>query len=217
MTDKADKEPSEVAKRAPEVSDVAAYNPSEYDLETDWETLVQEGDEALGHDLIKDSAIDKLAGVPFLIHRIYYRDGKQQKGSDYAGDFVTCEVVIAPARILKEKERKHRLLDIEGNSITVDSLSVAPGEHVVFNDSSTGIKRQITQYLYEKNLIGLPDPIIATGPAGTCSFDLPRSKWSWGADQATAGINIRLHCPRGVRPSKYENEYTTDGSTRYLG
>jgi len=93
------------------------------------------------------------------------------------------------------------------------------GDYVAIevHDSGAGILRQITQYLYERKIIGLPDPIVGKGPRGQCSWDLPPQEWTFGTDRGWNGIDIRLACPRGIQISKQYNDDFPDAETRYLG
>lgn len=182
---------------------IPRYDPSQYDLDSDWEKLAGESDEILGHALIKDDSLNRLENVPFIIHRVIYRPGANEQ------DFVTCEAIIAPMKVLKELEGKGRIP-------SVNNLSVYPGEHVVFNDSGTGIRRQITRYLYLRGFIGLPEPIIEDGRSGESSFDKPHTEWTFGAEAALKGLNVRISCPRGIKPSQYDIGFG-DSETRYLG
>lgn len=184
-------------------TDIATYQPGS----EDWDSLISSADEVLGHELLKDEAADKLMGVPFLIHRVVFRDGVQRKGVAYRDDYVSCEAVVAPEHVIAQRHNRGRL--------DVAEISVDPGEHIVFNDGSTGVYRQIVQYLEAKRLIKLPDG-ADVGEKGDSRFDLPRSQWDEGDEAGTNGISIRLYAPRGLRYSEYSNEYTEDGKTRYI-
>jgi hypothetical protein len=186
---------------------VPEYNP----LTDQWDTLIGEADQVIGAEHITDEALDKLMKVPFVITNVTYRDGTKRMGSDYRDDYVSCKAVVAPETELAKRVRMGRL--------NLADISVEPGEHIIFNDGSTGIYRQITQYLHVKEYITLPEPLTAGNQGkGNSSFDLPRSEWVAGADQAGIGISIRLYCPRGLRYSEYTNDYAPDGAkTRYIG
>lgn len=185
---------------------VPEYNP----LTDDWAALTASADQVVGSELITDEALDKLMKVPFVIVNVTYRDGIKRQGSDYRDDYVSCEAVVAPEAELTKKVRMGRL--------NLADISVEPGEHIVFNDGSTGIYRQITQYLHLKGFITLPEPVTDKGGKGESSYDLPRSQWVSGAEAAGDGLSIRLYCPRGLRFSEYENDYAPDGAkTRYIG
>lgn len=185
---------------------VPEYNPG---IDT-WDSLVTGADEAIGSELISGEAADKLIGVPMVIYKVTYRDGVKRAGSAYRDDYVSCEAVVAPREMLQGRADRGRL--------NLQKISVDPGEHIVFNDGSTGIYRQVTSYLHAKGLISLGPELILNGPKGETSLDLPRSQWESGADAASAGIPVRLLCPRGLRYSEYETDYSPDGAkTRYIG
>lgn len=184
-------------------TDIAPYQPGA----VDWDTLTGQADEVLGHELLSGEAQDKLIGVPFVITKVIFREGVQRKGAPYRDDYVTCEAVVAPEDVFKNRADRGRL--------DLSAISVDPGEHIVFNDGSTGIYRQIVQYLHAKGCIKVPDGPDAGGK-GDSRFDLPRSEWDDGDEAGTHGIEIRLFAPRGLRYSTYSNEYTEDGKTRYI-
>lgn len=178
---------------------------------SDWNELTSQADEVLGHELIRDEAADKLIGVPFLITRVVWRPGVQRQGVPYRDDYVSCEAVVAPREILAERAHRGRL--------NLDDISVDPDEHIVFNDGSTGIYRQIVAYCATKRYIIVPELLPDEGGKGESRLDLPRSEWTAGQESATDGINIRLKCPRGLRYSEYDSEYTAEGvfaKTRYI-
>jgi hypothetical protein len=184
-------------------TDIATYTPGA----ESWDSLVASSDEVLGHELVSGEAADKLIGVPFISTRVAFREGVQRAGAPYRDDYVSCEALVAPQNVLAERARRGRL--------DLDEISVDPGEHIIFNDGSSGIYRQIVHYLESKGLIKLPEG-PDTGGKGESRFDLPRSQWDEGEEDGTDGINIRLLCPRGLHYSEYSNEYTQDGKTRYI-
>ncbi len=79
---------------------------------------------------------------------------------------------------------------------------------IVFNDGSTGIRRQLVQYLGSVGLLpngNVEDPdTVIVGVEGMTH-----------AAHMTEGMRP-LACPRGLRVSEYENEYTKEGETYYL-
>jgi hypothetical protein len=202
------------------VSRVPVYQPSE-----DWETLLASADEILGYDLAKDETADDLVGVPFLLTKVIFRPGVMRDGKRMA--YVSCECRVGPAldlrkvNIGREASRLPKITDL-------DVLAFGPDSHVVFNDGSTGVYRQIVKYLWSRKFIALKDPVIEAGSYGETSFDIPPGGWAGIATGETTTIgegkdiftgyvaDIRLFCPRGLRNSLYENEYTQTGRTRYL-
>jgi hypothetical protein len=120
-----------------------------------------------------------LIGTPLVITTVVFRKGaKDKEGTQH--DYVSCEytAVTAPP--------------IEG----------------VFNDGSTGIRRQVVAYLADKGIVPKgyktsPDePVWVQAPEGT-----PDPEFS-----------IRFLAPRGLRVSEYDSEFAPDGkaSTYYL-
>lgn len=177
-----------------------------------------------GFDLEKNKM--ELVGVPFIITGVTYREGKFKRGNEVMeDDYVSVECVTAPPEIYERMTPKNRKKYADDGIPTVSEIG--PNEFVVFNDSSTGIKRQITSYLHMMKLIQI-DEILApfgsvqhnmTGSYGENLLDYSRAQWVSGAKQATDGFSLgeqSLACKRGLRPSKYENEWTPEGITYYL-
>ena len=199
-------------------STIPVYQPGE-----DWGNLITEADEIVGYDLARDETADDLVGVPFLITGVVFRPGVL-RGTERSA-YVSCECRIAPRldlRLINTRRESSRL----GKVPDLEQLTFEPDAHVVFNDGSTGVYRQIVKYLAMKGFITLSDPIVEAGSYGESSFDQPPSRW---ADTSTGQISrdedgwvgyttpIRLYCPRGLRLSLYENDYTQTGKTRYIG
>jgi hypothetical protein len=170
-----------------------------------------EADEVEGHDLLRDDALYDLVGVPFVGLKAIFRDGIQRKGAKYRDDYVSLELRVAPTQTilasLSRIQARRRSFDVP--ELTAEQLASLPGEQLVINDGSTGLYRQIVEYLAAKELITLPEG-DEQGEKGETIFDLPRSQWVKGTDEATEGIEIRLRCSRGLRFSDYSNEYTGD-------
>lgn len=216
MTSKSD---AKVAEKAPEN---AVVEPERFDPNAPqaWSIALGEADEVLGFDLAKDEILDALEGVPFLITRLTFREAGMLSRDAY----VSCEAQIAP-----KAELERRRVDLQ-------KLPFDPGELVVFNDGSTGVYRQIVQYLAIKGFITLPHPVSVSGPGPRysekdkkviyeCSYDLPPELWtdvSGGEMRFTPNgkgeyvVNVRLFARRGIRISEYQNDWTQDGKTRYL-
>jgi len=170
----------------------------------DWWT--EPADEIDGHELVKDAALFALVGVPFIITRATYHAGIQRKGVTHQDDYVSLELRVAPAGHIASRMAAGRL--------SADAAAkIVPGEQLVINDGSTGIYRQVTQYLALKGLITLP-PGAEEGEKGETVWDLPRSLWDAGAEDATKGIPIALRCSRGLRVSEYDNPTGGDAKAR---
>jgi len=121
--------------------------------------------------------VDKasMVGVPHIITSASFRKGT--KGPDgIQRDFVSCEFT---------------------------TITAAPIE-AVYNDGSTGIRRQMVSYLASKGLI--PESYIETPDTSIWVTD----------DEADPTFEIRFLAPRGLRVSTYSNDYTDEGITYYL-
>ncbi len=181
----------------------------------DWNQLVTEADEIRGYRLLKDEELDTLVGVPFIITKLINRLG-EATGNGHEGAYFSHEVVVAPEDILAKYVKD------------LSKIAVTAGEHVVFNDGSTGIYRQIVQYLMGHGFIELPTPVIVNGKSGESTLDLPPEKWvnfnpELGDLQFDKGgralytAHVRISCPRGIRLSGYDAGGIGKAKTRYLG
>lgn len=191
----------------------------------DWETIVGSADEILGYDLARDETADDLTGIPFALTSVTFRPGVLRDKIRQA--YVSCEVRIAPTldlRLINTRREGSRLPRITD----LDMLAFGPDSHVVFNDGSTGVYRQIVKYLHLKGYIELKSPVIENGVYGESSFDQPPSGFADikrgdvkfdpdGFSVYTVALAPMLYCPRGLRLSLYENNYTQTGKTRYIG
>lgn len=181
-----------------------------------WEDL-DSADIVEGSDLESDK--EQLVGVPFIITKIFFRDGKYMRsGESIPDDFVSVELVTAPADF-KGWRKVYRKREAYPGIPT--ETEVGPDEQIVINDSSTGIKRQVVQYLHAKGLITVDnetprDHSDLSGALGESPFDADRATLVAGAAEAEKGIEVRLVCPRGLRVSFYENDFTPEGKTFYL-
>lgn len=168
-----------------------------------------DADEVDGYDLLKDDALYQVVGLPFMATKAIFRDGIQQKGMDYRGDYVSLEIRVAPRSAWDLNRISSRRKSF---NLGPDSPIAVPDEQLVINDGSTGLYRQIVQYLAAKELIILPEG-PAEGEKGESIFDLPRSQWKFGAPNGTEGFEIKLRCSRGLRFSEYQSEYLPEGET----
>jgi hypothetical protein len=171
-----------------------------------------EADEVEGYDLLKDDALFELVGVPFMATKAIFRDGIQAKGAEWRSDYVSLELRTAPESVIR-RDLPRILSRRKAAGLDGKDFASVGDEQLVINDGSTGIYRQVVQYLAAKGKITLPEG-EEEGEKGESIYDLPRSQWLSGAEEATEGIEITLRCSRGLRFSEYENEYTGDGKAR---
>lgn len=125
--------------------------------------------------------VDKgsMIGVPFVITSVAFRKGNKDAGGTQH-DFVSCEITTVTATPIE----------------------------AVFNDGSTGIRRQVVSYLAEKGVV--PDAYKENPDAPI---------WVLGDDaEKDPEFSIRFLAPRGLRVSEYLNESAPNGkaSTYYL-
>jgi hypothetical protein len=126
--------------------------------------------------------VDKssMIGIPHVITTVVFRKGPKDK-EGVQRDYVSCEFT---------------------------TVTASPIE-AVYNDGSTGIRRQIVAYLAEKGIIAKgyktePDVAIWVQPNDKAEKD--------------PEFGIRFLAPRGLRVSTYDSEFAPDGqaSTYYL-
>lgn len=174
-------------------------------------------------ELVEHDDLGKLFKVPFVITAVAYRKGDiVQKGATEPGSYVSITATIADEFTLAKLHKFGR--------INMDEIPFMPEESIVFNDGSTGVKRQITEFLHVQNYIKVADPgdIVMGGASGESSFDLPPHQWldhdgrgvfeidETGFGTYSVVLETKLHCRRGLRPSTYSNEYAKDATTWYL-
>jgi hypothetical protein len=184
----------------------------------EWEELAASADQVQGADLEKGG---QLIGIPMCLVKAVFRQGNYLQNG-VTGWYVSLETIIGPPEEITRAIRRGRIPE------NVD-ISVEPGERLVFNEGGTGVYRQIVEYLEAKGLVRIDSPLPKTGKWGECRYDVLPTEWTLREDIApevlrigpdgtrTMDFDIRLLCPRGLRQSKYENEYTKEGVTRYLG
>jgi hypothetical protein len=191
----------------------------------DWQTVIESADEILGYDLARDETADDLTGIPFALTSVTFRPGVMRGKVRQA--YVSCEVRISPnldLRMINTRREASRLPRIPD----LNALAFGPDSHVVFNDGSTGVYRQVIKYLTAKGYVELKQPVIEAGTYGESSFDQPPSGFKDvhsgtvkfdkdGFAVYATPLAPMLYCPRGLRLSLYENDYTQTGKTRYIG
>jgi len=104
----------------------------------------------------------RLLGIPHIITRVTYRPGIEEK------DYVSIEAVVADAGTLEYEVKRGR---VPGASVFAD-LTVEPEERIVYNDGSTGIRRQLTHLLHNMGLI----EVLGVGQ-DLAVFDTPYFEW----------------------------------------
>jgi hypothetical protein len=192
-----------------EVDAVSAYPEARPYSPLDMESWEQAGEGALefpGYDLLTDERRDMLENVPFLIVGVTYRPGIMR--GERLGYYVSVEARVAPAPLIVRR------------GIDPYTLPFDPDAHVVFNDGSTGVYRQITAALNGMGWIKLgPTGVATDAPMGESVYDQAPGEWDAvnvgdvREDESGRGIYtapVRLRAARGLRLSRYSNEYTGD-------
>jgi hypothetical protein len=137
--------------------------------------------------------------------------------------YVSCEIRVSPhldLRLINTRRESSRLPKVD----SLEMLPFGPDAHVVFNDGSTGVYRDIMRTLVLQGYITLKSPVVEAGAYGESSLDNPPGQWAsiiHGEETDIDGFTgytapIAIYCPRGLRLSLYENDYTQTGKTRYL-
>jgi hypothetical protein len=158
-----------------------------------------------------------LIGVPMCLIQATFRRGDFADKDGVKGFYVSLDTIVAPEEEIARAVRRKRIPD--------DAVYVEPGEHLVFNEGGTGVYRQIVAYLESQGRILIKSDLPAEGAYGESRFDITPAGWDVdesadfkvGEDgQLALAFSIRLLCPRGLRSSEYENQYTKSGVTRYI-
>jgi hypothetical protein len=160
-----------------------------------------------GFDLITSEFKHVLIGVPFVVVGVTYRPGIAK--GDIPANYVSVELVTADKATVDARVKAGRVTDKDGKVLT--EAMVGANETLVINDGSTGIARQMTEYLHRRGLINV-GAISSTadlgGEMGTSPWDRFFAEWPQGGTEAGVGFKLPprvLHCPRGLRVSKYQN------------
>lgn len=165
-----------------------------------------------GWDLVDNK--DLLMGVPFVIVGVTFQMPVADKGRPSGErDYVSCRAVVGGQAQLDEATERGWI---------PGKLAFKPEERILFNDGSTGIRRDVVKILQSVDLIDVgheDDPN---------RFDLPWTQWKSFSQAALQGSNVvpefttnhrgnlfTIMARRGVRKSEYTNEYG-DAVTYYL-
>lgn len=141
---------------------------------------------------------EDLEAVPHVIIGVTYREGFSRAGA--AGDYVSVEAVVGDKDTLA-------LPQVRAMRAGLPELTVYPNESVVYNDSSTGIRRALTQLFQQIGLIDVGKP----RNKDENPFDKPYQFWAAGDELATSGIitdangeKFRYVAMRGLNKSEYK-------------
>lgn len=181
------------------------------------------------------SLVDKrnLLGVPHIITAITWQRIKpeviaaaKKRNDDPPRGFVSIEATIASGELLDRAVKRGHCPNVSD----VAGLLVDPNERVVYNDGSTGIRRQCAKLLHTAGMIR-----VATEITTDRGFDVPWTAWEWHGDQLVEhgsdddgeaiyvpkhtrdrnGKQLTIFVPRGLAVSAYDNDYG-EAETFYL-
>lgn len=183
-----------------------------------WEDVTRDADEVFGADLEKGNT---LIGVPMCIIRATFRQGDFLNAKiDDKGWYVSLDTIIGPDDEIRRAIRRDRIPEANRENLP------EAGEHLVFNEGGTGVYRQMVEYLVNKGRILIKSDKPEQGAYGESRYDILPPEWEYPATgyelrfdndgNPVVSFEVRLLCPRGLRLSEYENEYTKQGETRYF-
>lgn len=170
-----------------------------------------------GFGLVDDK--DQLCGVPHIIIGVTYQKCTPQRPRGY----VSLRGLIGDQAALDEAKRRHWIPN-DGE------IAFNPEERIVYNDGSTGIRRQITQLLDKWGLIAVGNENYNGEDENyPTRFDLPWTEWDSFSQSERQGDEdvpsfqtnhmgnlFALKVGRGLRKSEYSNDKATDAVTYYL-
>lgn len=154
-----------------------------------------------------------LVGVPMVITRVTYRP----KAALVERGFVSVEAVVGDEEHVTNAIRRGWIPTVE----TVDQFPFAYEEKIVFNDGSTGIRRQLTAILHAQGYINVGEFV------DNSTFDIDWSEWESFNSVTTQKVgdemieipdfpDLRIFARRGLRVSEYTADGIGDATTFYL-
>lgn len=175
-----------------------------------------------------------LLGVPFTVTGVtFWRPAANRDAAcGYRMGMVSCECTIADLATLERQITRGRVLERNDNQTRIitdiDQLAFYPGERVVFNDESTGVRRTIVWMLIQQGMIQVPE---SHPQYNGNRLDMPWILWDSFCEDTTQGEGnivpkftklpsgnpFLIRAARGLRVSEYSNESTPDGLTYYFG
>lgn len=165
---------------------------------------------------------EHLLGVPHIITKVTFQTPSKRKGTDR--DFVSVEATVADEETLARAIKRGRVPNTTG----LADCAVEPNERIVYNDGSTGIRRQIVMMLNGGQLINAHDGITKLPEDITNAFDLPWPMWDdmgepemlhYGEgtenEREVPCYHVMIHARQGLYASEYTNEYAPDGAVTF--
>jgi hypothetical protein len=170
--------------------------PSAGDM-AEWDRANANAAEVQGYTLVggkeNERTLKLLEDVPFVIERVTFRPGDIiPEGQEEPRDYVSIECLVHPFHAHK-----------------------FPRAHVVFNDGSTGIYRQIVKALVLRDMVSVSEELPEDGEANSTRYDTSFSNPAEG-EAGHVSFELALRCPEGLRASDYKTARGTDATTWYL-
>jgi hypothetical protein len=168
----------------------------------------------------------ELLGVPHIITRVtYWRPNKNKDGSLQLG-MVSVEAILGDIDTLLMAINRRWVPNVDD----MTQLKLQPNERIVYNDGSTGIRRQLTQLFHKIKLINVGSMTAEEEKSGAAfdrawpdweSFSQFRRQSEEVGDVPSIGLDHRgrplvIRADRGLSVSEYSNSYTDEGETFYL-
>lgn len=156
---------------------------------------------------------EQLIGIPIKVVSATFQVPAKGNG------MVSLECYVGSAAAIRKNERRGTL----GAFAKIDGeLVVEPGEMIVINDGSTGIRRQLVEMLQKQGRIDVGhEKMTEDGKLGGSRYDLPWCEkkgdklvpvWKSFNTSIVQGpisvpyFTVGLILPKGFRPSEYEND-----------
>ena len=179
--------------------------------------------------------VDKpdLLGIPHAITAVRFQRAEMRGavGHKVLRDWISVEATVAPRETLEAEFQRGRI----PNVASIDALPFKPAERIVYNDGSTGVRRQFVALLDNAGLITVGGTSTSDDRRLDRRFDTAWPDWEDAGDQwAVSGQDddqndvkvpafTRNHtggqflivCRRGLRVSNYEYD-GTETQTYYL-
>lgn len=164
---------------------------------------------------------DELLGVPHIITAVTYQQPRKMS-EDKMRDFVSVEATLGDIEVLDNAIKRGWIPNVS----SLADLKFEPGERVVYNDGSTGIRRQLTKMFHEIGAINVGGDYDEEGEriydrcwADWEAFAEVRSMGDYEVPTVTKnhkGNQLGISAKRGLYASTYSNDYAEDAVTYYL-
>jgi hypothetical protein len=163
-----------------------------------------------------------LLGIPFIVLSVHFQSPTETRPRGY----VTLETVIAPKDVIEQQIKYGRVpMGLEADAFASfdawhDRWGIEPGAPLLFNDGSTGIRREIVEMLHLSGLINVGFSPTERKDEGRFVFDRPFTEWADSGSLVQVGSGetarmephfdnagkafIKVH--RGLRVSKKDEE-----------